>query len=117
MVAVIALLLWRKRLMGETMPRFSMDANPGGFAEDPLTRVLTLLHYTVRHAGLLLWPHLLCCDYSRGSIPLVTGFDDPRNLGALALYAALAAAARETLLRRPRGASPCARRARRARRS
>lgn len=44
--------------------------------------------YTI-NAWLLLSPSSLCCDWSLGSIPLVTSIADPRNIWATLLYSAV----------------------------
>jgi len=41
------------------------------------------------NAWLLLAPSSLCCDWSLGSVPLVTSFVDVRNIWSMTLYIGL----------------------------
>ena len=49
------------------------------------------------NAWLLLSPSSLCCDWTLGSIPLVTSFSDVKNIWSLILYCSLAALIFHTL--------------------
>lgn len=63
--------------------------NPIPFADSILTRGLSTAYLHSRYAALLIFPVQLSADWS--CIPLVEGFDDPRNAASAALYAVLAA--------------------------
>ena len=58
-----------------------------------LERYLSYGYLQARYAWLLLWPSVLCCEYSFDCIPSVKGLADPRNLESVGLAAALAALA------------------------
>ena len=49
---------------------------------------LSVAHSHWRYIYLLLWPATLCADWNYACIPPVTRWGDPRNTGAIALYAA-----------------------------
>lgn len=54
------------------------------------SRILSFSNIYAINAWLLLSPSSLCCDWSLGSIPLVTTITDSRNLWSLLLYSAIA---------------------------
>ena len=60
--------------------------NPIAFSSSPLSRTLSTLHLHSRYALLLVWPQHLSADWSFACIPLVEGWEDPRNLLSLLLY-------------------------------
>ena len=83
-----ALLAFRFWIMGgvQGMPIFSRFDNPASVAPTPVRQ----LHYNYLlflNSWLLLFPFRLCCDWAMGSIPLITGLTDPRNLLTILFYA------------------------------
>jgi hypothetical protein len=76
----VALFVHRVSLFNGDPPKFSKMENPGGGADEWLTRVLTLNYYAFFHAILLAWPQHLCHDWTGSSIPLLTSPADSRNL-------------------------------------
>ena len=86
-----ALLAARLRVAGESLAvPFSEQNNPAAYASEWSTRALTYHYLLPVNLGKLLWPSRgnLCCDWSRGSIPLVTSLADPRNIGTAAFWSA-----------------------------
>ncbi|XP_076363414.1 protein O-mannosyl-transferase TMTC1-like [Tachypleus tridentatus] len=71
--------------MGYQLPQFSRFDNPAAVATTP-TRQLTYNYLLSLNAWLLLYPCDLCCDWTMGSIPLVTTLYDIRNLATVSLY-------------------------------
>ena len=55
-----------------------------------IPRLLSFSYIYVVDMLLLLMPSALCCDWSLGSVPLVTELTDVRNTWSLALYLGLA---------------------------
>lgn len=51
--------------------------------------MLSFSNLYAHNAWLLLCPSGLCCDWSLGTVPLVTSLSDSRNLYSLALYLSL----------------------------
>ena len=64
---------------------FDAAVNPASHSHSFITRSLTYLHLCGFNFWLLLCPSRLCFDWSMGSIPLVEGFNDVRNI-ATALF-------------------------------
>ncbi|XP_074026010.1 protein O-mannosyl-transferase Tmtc3 isoform X2 [Leptinotarsa decemlineata] len=84
------LLLARLQIMGSQLPVFTRFDNPASVAATP-TRQLTY-HYLISvNLWLLLFPCNLCCDWTMGTVPLVTSFFDIRNLATVAAYGFLIA--------------------------
>ncbi|KAG5866812.1 hypothetical protein JTB14_002095 [Gonioctena quinquepunctata] len=84
------LLLARLQIMGSQLPVFTRFDNPASVAATP-TRQLTY-HYLISvNLWLLLFPCNLCCDWTMGTVPLVTSFFDLRNVGTVAAYGFLLA--------------------------
>ena len=54
----------------------------------PLSQ-LTWSYLVTVNAALLLSPSELCCDWTMGTIPLVRGLADPRNLATIFTFAIL----------------------------
>ena len=52
-------------------------------------RQLTYNYLLPLNAWLLLDPSALCCDWTMGTVPVITSALDPRNLATLAFYAAM----------------------------
>ncbi|XP_037070943.1 protein O-mannosyl-transferase Tmtc3-like isoform X2 [Pollicipes pollicipes] len=88
-LTTLCLLVARVRIMGAQLPVFTRFDNPASVA-DSVTRWLTYHYLLALNAGLLLLPGPLCCDWTMGTVPLLTSVGDPRNLATLATYAALA---------------------------
>lgn len=65
--------------------------NPAAASKSP-ERHLTFAYLAAFNLGLLLFPYGLCCDWTMGSIPLLTS-TDPRNLATIALLLCFAIAA------------------------
>ncbi|XP_067130924.1 protein O-mannosyl-transferase Tmtc3-like [Centruroides vittatus] len=85
LTATIVILYLRVRITGPHFPVFNRFDNPASVASTP-TRQLTYNYLLSINAWLLLFPCDLCCDWSMGTVPLVTTFTDFRNLSTLALY-------------------------------
>lgn len=51
--------------------------------------MLSFSNLYAHNAWLLIFPSGLCCDWSLGTVPVVTSLSDTRNLFSLALYASL----------------------------
>ena len=62
--------------------------NPAAAAGWP-SRQLTYSYLVAVNAGLLAAPEPLCCDWTMGTVPLVTSVGDPRNLGPLLVLAVI----------------------------
>lgn len=60
-------------------------------------RVLTFNYLVAFNVWLLLCPRVLSYDWQVGSIPLVTGLDDVRNLATLTVYVIIAFASVKSL--------------------
>ena len=80
---------------------FTRFDNPAAAASSP-SRQLTYSYLVSVNAGLLLAPAPLCCDWTMGTVPLVTSVGDPRNLAPLAVTAALILLVRRALAARDR---------------
>lgn len=52
-------------------------------------RIMSFSNIYAINAWLLLAPSSLCCDWSLGSVPLVTSFVDVRNIWSMTLYIGL----------------------------
>ncbi|KAJ8894958.1 hypothetical protein PR048_000266 [Dryococelus australis] len=81
----VCLLMIRLQIMGSKLPIFTRFDNPASVAETP-TRQLTYNYLVSVNLWLLLFPCDLCCDWTMGTVPLVTSVFDPRNLVTLASY-------------------------------
>lgn len=105
----LMLLMARVKVMGAQLPIFtryaifitcspspSLDAilssfrfdNPAAVADTP-SRQLTLNYLLPVNSWLLLYPAFLCCDWTMGTIPIVSSVLDMRNLATVAFYAVL----------------------------
>lgn len=94
--SAIAAVLMRLRLNGPHLPAFSRFDNPASVAPAP-ARQLTYNYLAALNAWLLVFPCDLCCDWTMGTVPLVTSLTDPRNLATVAVYLFLAVATRAAL--------------------
>eukprot|EP00057_Strongylocentrotus_purpuratus_P018096 XP_011672570.1 PREDICTED: transmembrane and TPR repeat-containing protein 3 isoform X1 [Strongylocentrotus purpuratus] len=89
LIASSGLLLWgRMIIMGAKLPSFTRFDNPAALSPFP-TRHLTHLYLLPVNVWLLLCPSTLLCDWTMGTIPLVTSLSDPRNLATLLLVTCL----------------------------
>ena len=52
-------------------------------------RIMSFSNIYTMNTWLLLSPSSLCCDWTLGSIPLVTSIADPRNMWAALLYSSI----------------------------
>ncbi|XP_011185465.2 protein O-mannosyl-transferase Tmtc3 [Zeugodacus cucurbitae] len=86
----LALLVGRVYVMGSQLPVFTRFDNPASAAGSP-TRQLTFSYLIYLNLWLMLFPCNLCCDWTMGTIPLIEGFSDIRNLATVATFASLAA--------------------------
>ncbi|XP_065334770.1 protein O-mannosyl-transferase Tmtc3 isoform X1 [Cloeon dipterum] len=86
--SAIALLALRVQIMGARLPVFTRFDNPASATSAP-ARHLTYNYLLSVNLGLLLLPCDLCCDWTMGTIPLVSNLNDPRNAATLATYAFL----------------------------
>lgn len=84
-MATLALLLFRIRLMGATLPVFTRFDNPAAATSEPITKVLTFSYLAGLNCWLLLAPCDLLCDWTMKTVPLVQSPFDPRNLAFAAL--------------------------------
>jgi hypothetical protein len=91
LLAAAGALILRQRLSLQAggQPAFTAHNNPAAFAADAPSRYRTYWHYYALNLQLLVWPYPLCCDWSMGAVPLVDSWQDPRNLGSLAVLVLL----------------------------
>ncbi|QQP53292.1 Uncharacterized protein FKW44_005727 [Caligus rogercresseyi] len=92
-LAGLALLFIRFKVMGSSLPVFTNFDNPASYESDPSIRRLTWSYLLALNAWILLCPEWLCCDWTMGSVPLISGWADPRNVATLVLFALGAALA------------------------
>lgn len=59
--------------------------NPASAATYP-TRQLSYHYLISLNTWLLLFPCDLCCDWTMGSVPLISSFYDPRNISIVIMY-------------------------------
>lgn len=85
-VTGMGLLAFRMWMMGGGEPIFNEYELPAIAHKDSLTRFLTFNYYAAFHLQLLVAPVLQSSDWSYGSIPLLTSFNDPRCIHILAAY-------------------------------
>ncbi|CAH8584852.1 unnamed protein product [Schistosoma turkestanicum] len=81
----IAILTARIRIMGGQLPHFTEFDNPAAHAP-PLTRRLTHLYLVPVNLGLLIFPSNLCADWTLGSLKLIHGWTDSRNILTLMAF-------------------------------
>lgn len=86
----LALLVGRVYVMGSQLPIFTRFDNPASAADTP-ERQLTYGYLIYLNCWLLLCPSLLCCDWTMGTVPLLQGFTDSRNITTLLTFLALGA--------------------------
>ncbi len=91
LLAFLSVLLYtRIKVMGAKLPIFTNFDNPAAHAASPV-RQLTFNYLLPINAWLLLFPRDLCCDWTMGTVPLIAGWSDPRNLFTLIFYAVIGA--------------------------
>lgn len=79
-LTLVGLLLFRIHLMqGANLPVFTKFDNPASLSES-LPKYLTYLYLPCLNLWLLLCPSDLCCDWTMGTIPLVSSLADSRVL-------------------------------------
>ncbi|KAG8177684.1 hypothetical protein JTE90_021982 [Oedothorax gibbosus] len=86
----VFLLLLRLNVMGAQLPVFTKFDNPAAASASP-TRQLTMHYLVALNGWLLCFPCDLCCDWTMGTVPLVSSVFDARNLGTIGFYAAIGA--------------------------
>ncbi|XP_017000704.2 protein O-mannosyl-transferase Tmtc3 [Drosophila takahashii] len=86
----LALLVGRVYVMGSQLPIFTRFDNPASAADAP-ERQLTYGYLIYLNCWLLLCPSLLCCDWTMGTVPMLQGFADARNLTTLLTFLGLGA--------------------------
>ncbi|CAH8870233.1 unnamed protein product [Trichobilharzia szidati] len=82
---VIAVMFARIRIMGGQLPHFTEFDNPAAHAP-PLIRRLTHLYLIPVNLGLLILPSNLCADWTLGSLKLIDGWTDARNILTLIAF-------------------------------
>uniref|UniRef100_A0A2C9JN75 dolichyl-phosphate-mannose--protein mannosyltransferase n=1 Tax=Biomphalaria glabrata TaxID=6526 RepID=A0A2C9JN75_BIOGL len=82
------LLFARIKVMGAQLPVFTNFDNPASTSPTP-ARQLTFNYLLSVNAWLLLKPSNLCCDWTMGTIKVISSFLDLRNLCTLIFYAVL----------------------------
>ncbi|XP_066909722.1 protein O-mannosyl-transferase Tmtc3 [Halyomorpha halys] len=87
-VSTFALLFLRILVMGAKLPIFTRFDNPASAASTP-TRQLSYHYLISLNTWLLLFPCDLCCDWTMGSVPLISSFSDPRNISTVIMYLTL----------------------------
>ncbi|KAF6777148.1 hypothetical protein AHF37_03638 [Paragonimus kellicotti] len=78
-------MFFRIRIMGSQLPHFTEFDNPAAHAR-PLVRRLTHLYLVPVNLWLLFCPSGLCADWTLGSLRLISGWSDPRNLFTLLTF-------------------------------
>ncbi|XP_076358340.1 protein O-mannosyl-transferase Tmtc3-like isoform X1 [Tachypleus tridentatus] len=81
-LAALIVVILRFKLMGSHLPQFNRFDNPASVTRFP-TRHLTFSYLWSVNAWLLLFPCDLCCDWTMGTISLLTSFRDLRNISTL----------------------------------
>ncbi|KAF7232552.1 hypothetical protein EG68_11465 [Paragonimus skrjabini miyazakii] len=84
----VGVMFFRIRIMGSQLPHFTEFDNPAAHAP-PLVRRLTYLYLVPVNLWLLFCPSGLCADWTLGSLRLITGWFDPRNLFTLLTFCIL----------------------------
>lgn len=84
----VFLLMARIKVMGAQLPVFTRYDNPASMENAP-ARQLTYNYLLPINAWLLLFPSGLCCDWTMGTIPVISSVLDPRNLITIGFYAVL----------------------------
>ncbi|XP_028967197.1 protein O-mannosyl-transferase TMTC3 [Galendromus occidentalis] len=82
--SAVLLLHLRYRLMKGELPVFARFDNPAALSPPPV-RQLTFAYLPLFNFEILLFPYRLCCDWTMGSIPLLTS-TDVRNLYTFLFY-------------------------------
>ncbi|XP_075165345.1 transmembrane O-mannosyltransferase targeting cadherins 3 [Haematobia irritans] len=88
----ICLLAGRVYVMGSQLPVFTRFDNPASSADAPI-RQLTYSYLIYLNSWLLLFPCDLCCDWTMGTVSLIEGLCDVRNLATLTTFSVLGALA------------------------
>ncbi|KAL5484578.1 hypothetical protein EMCRGX_G021103 [Ephydatia muelleri] len=85
------LLYFRMSMNYGTQPIFKPEEMKAAFHPDITVRALSFSNIYALNAWLLLAPSSLCCDWTLGSVPLVTSLWDSRNTWSIVLYGILVA--------------------------
>ncbi|KAF5398424.1 Transmembrane and tetratricopeptide repeat containing 3 [Paragonimus heterotremus] len=88
MACAVGVMFFRIRIMGSQLPHFTEFDNPAAHAQ-PLVRRLTHLYLVPVNLWLLFCPSGLCADWTLGSLRLITGWFDPRNIFTLLTFCIL----------------------------
>lgn len=83
--STLFLLIARIKVMGAQLPVFTRFDNPASVSNTP-ARQLTYNYLLPINFWLLLFPADLCCDWTMGTIPVISSILDPRNLITVAFY-------------------------------
>ncbi|CAD5112602.1 DgyrCDS1815 [Dimorphilus gyrociliatus] len=81
----VSLLYARIKVMDAQLPHFTNFDNPAAASPSP-TRQLTFNYLLAVNSWLLLNPSGLCCDWTMGTIPVISSFLDVRNFATLTFY-------------------------------
>ena len=84
-ITTIILLFFRIRIMGAQLPIFTNFDNPAASLSG-LPRILTFNFMLPLNSWLLICPSWLCCDWTMGTIPIIEGLNDFRNVYTLSFY-------------------------------
>lgn len=94
-----AMLMWFRLSMNySSSPIFKAEELLAAFHPNRSVRILSFSNIYVINTWLLLNPYRLCCDWSLGSVPLVTTLSDVKNIASLFLYISFIVLAIHTLL-------------------
>ncbi len=74
--------------MGHSLPVFTVFDNPASYQESPVKQ-MTYAYLVALNSWLLVSPAQLLCDWTMGTVPLVTSVGDLRNLATLVLLIGL----------------------------
>ncbi|TGZ71533.1 hypothetical protein CRM22_002581 [Opisthorchis felineus] len=88
LLCAACMMLFRIRIMGSQLPHFTEFDNPAAHAS-PLIRRLTHLYLIPVNLWLLVYPSDLCADWTLGSLRLIDGWTDPRNLSTIVAFGLL----------------------------
>lgn len=85
------LLYFRMSMNYGSQPIFKPEEMKAAFHPEFIVRVLSFSNIYTLNAWLLLAPSSLCCDWTLGSVPLVTSLGDSRNVWSIVLYCTIVA--------------------------
>ncbi|KAH3739013.1 protein O-mannosyl-transferase TMTC3-like isoform X2 [Dreissena polymorpha] len=99
--STLFLLVARIKVMGAQLPVFTKFDNPASVSPTP-ARQLTYNYLLPINFWLLLFPSDLCCDWTMGTIAVLTSIADPRNLVTVLFWACLVKVVHTSLVRQGR---------------